>query len=201
MTMNEIVRLNKDYWINRYKNNETGWDLGKISPPIKNWFDKQKNKKLRILVPGSGYGHEVIYGYKSGFKNIFYMDFADDATKKFKTLCPKFPETQIIKSSFFNYEPKKKFDIIIEHTFFCAQHPGKRIDYVDSAYKVLNKKGKLIGLLFNTEFQSNEPPFGGNVEDYKLIFNKKFELLIMEDCKSSIKPRLGSELWIEFIRK
>ena len=129
------------------------------------------------------------------------MDFADDATKKFKTLCPKFPETQIIKSSFFNYEPKKKFDIIIEHTFFCAQRPEKRTDYVDSAYKVLNKKGKLIGLLFNTEFQSNEPPFGGNVEDYKLIFNKKFELLIMEDCKSSIKPRLGSELWIEFIRK
>jgi thiopurine S-methyltransferase len=34
--------LNKEYWNSRYLNNKIGWDLGEISPPIRNWFDSQK---------------------------------------------------------------------------------------------------------------------------------------------------------------
>ena len=37
-------KLDNSFWNLRYQNNETGWDLGKISEPIKAWFDNQENK-------------------------------------------------------------------------------------------------------------------------------------------------------------
>jgi len=35
--MTEI--LDEQYWNNRYINNETGWDLRQVSPPLKAYFD------------------------------------------------------------------------------------------------------------------------------------------------------------------
>lgn len=32
-------RLNYEYWNIKYKTNYTGWDLGQISPPIKEYID------------------------------------------------------------------------------------------------------------------------------------------------------------------
>ncbi|MBC7641686.1 MAG: thiopurine S-methyltransferase, partial [Flavobacterium sp.] len=31
--------LDQTYWDNQYKANATGWDLGQVSPPIKNYID------------------------------------------------------------------------------------------------------------------------------------------------------------------
>ncbi len=32
--------LNANYWDAQYQNNETGWDLNGVSPPIKSYVDK-----------------------------------------------------------------------------------------------------------------------------------------------------------------
>ena len=58
--------------------NDTGWDLGIISPAIKKWFDTKKNKGLQILVPGAGSGYEVKYGFNNGFNNIHYLDISTE---------------------------------------------------------------------------------------------------------------------------
>ena len=50
--------LDNSFWNIRYQNNQTGWDLGEISNPIKKWFDNQENKKINILKSG------VIIGFK-----------------------------------------------------------------------------------------------------------------------------------------
>jgi thiopurine S-methyltransferase len=34
------MKFNKEYWENRYENNETGWAIGKISTPIKEYIDQ-----------------------------------------------------------------------------------------------------------------------------------------------------------------
>ena len=71
--------LNENFWNNRYFKNDTGWDLGAISPAIKKWFDTKKNKDLQILIPGAGKGHEVKYGFDHGFNNIHYLDISNGA--------------------------------------------------------------------------------------------------------------------------
>ena len=58
-------KLDNSFWNLRYQNNQTGWDLGKISEPIKTWFDNQENKKINLLVPGAGVGYEVKYGFEN----------------------------------------------------------------------------------------------------------------------------------------
>lgn len=192
---------NKDYWNKRYLHNETQWDLGVYSPPIKNWLDQQKDKTINILVPGAGFGHEVIYAYKSGFKNIYYLDYATKAIIKFKKKCPEFPEEQIITQDFFSLTKNDFFDVILEQTFFCALEPSLRNEYVRKCHQLLRNKGKVIGLLFNTNFNTVGPPFGGGNEEYLALFSKIFKLLEMENSVHSVSPRKGNELWIEFEKK
>ena len=193
--------LNEEYWNLRYLNHQTNWDIGFPSPPIVKWFEKQKNLNLKILVPGAGLGHEVIYAFNKGFNNIYYMDYAEDAIKSFKKGCPKFPENHILICDFFNLNLNNYFDIIVEQTFFCAQKPSKRENYVAKAHELLKPNGKLIGLLFDAEFDKEGPPYGGRKNDYRSLFAKKFNIHKMSNTSLSIPARKGAEIWIEFLKK
>ena len=193
--------LDRNYWNKRYIQNKTQWDLGTFSPPIIHWLDQQKNKNIKILVPGAGFGHEVTYAFQNGYKNVYYMDFATKAVGEFKKTCTGFPEEQIFDQDFFKLKKNNFFDVILEQTFFCALDPFLRIKYVSKCYQLLKKDGKLIGLLFNTKFNHDGPPFGGITDDYIALFSKKFTLLEMANSTHSVSPRKGNELWIEFQKK
>lgn len=190
------LNLSEEYWNQRYVNQEIGWDLGGASPPIVKWLNRQANTNLKILIPGAGLGHDVIYAYNQGFKNVYYMDYAQDAINTFKKNCPSFPEDQILKGDFFKLSMNNHFDVIIEQTFFCAQNPNKRKDYVNKMSQLLSHKGQLVGLLFNTEFDKPGPPFGGNTENYKLLFSDHFEIVEFNESSYSVNPRKGIEIWI-----
>ena len=66
---------------------------------------------------------------------------------------------------------------------------------------MLNKGGKLVGLLFDFPLTEEGPPFGGSLEEYKNTFSKQFNIKILETSFNSIKPRLGRELFIIFEKK
>ena len=44
--------IDKNYWEKRWENNETGWDAGTITTPLKEYFDQlnDKNIKIRFLI-------------------------------------------------------------------------------------------------------------------------------------------------------
>jgi thiopurine S-methyltransferase len=193
--------LDNSFWNLRYQNNQTGWDLGEISNPIKKWFDNQENKKINVLIPGAGKGHEVKYGFENGFGNIFYMDLSSCAADLFKEICPLFPKDQILTGDFFSLKKPLFFDVIIEQTFFCAIHPVLRPNYVEKTNEILKENGKIIGLLFNREFDTNGPPFGGTEKEYRGLFNSKFNFKKFENSLLSSLPRKEYEFWIELIKK
>jgi thiopurine S-methyltransferase len=194
-----MISLDKDYWNNRYINNEIGWDIGYVSTPLKNYFDQLNNKDLRILIPGCGNAYEAEYLFKQGFKNVFIVDIAPEAIKAFKNRVPEFPENQIFLADFF--ELKQTWDLIIEQTFFCALNPAIREKYVQKMHKILAPNGKLVGLLFNCELNTEHPPFGGFKEDYEKLFSKYFNIKTMETCYNSIEPRKERELFIILEKK
>jgi thiopurine S-methyltransferase len=188
-----MQELNKTYWTNRYLTKKTGWDLGNISSPLKNYIDTIENKKLKILIPGAGNAYEAEYLFSKGFLNTFVLDFSDFPIKDFKKRNPDFPAKNLITEDFF--EHIGSYDLIIEQTFFCAIEPILREKYVEKMSQLLAPNGKLVGLLFNSTFNSEGPPFGGNKEEYEKLFSKKFKIEKMELCKNSVKPRLGNELF------
>ena len=61
---------------------------------------------------------------------------------------------------------------------------------------LLNKGGRIIGVLFNRVFEKDGPPFGGSVLEYQNLFNNDFEIQKMEECYNSIEARKGSEVFI-----
>ena len=189
--------LNENFWNNKYLNNDTGWDLGIISPAIKKWFDTKKNKGLQILVPGAGKGYEVKYGYDYGFNNIHYLDISFEATNFFKKNCPSFPRKQILTCDFFDLKKDLFFDVIIEQTFFCAISPNLRKSYVKKTHEILKKNGYIIGLLFKKKFETQGPPFGGFYEEYIELFSDLFAIEKLENSMLSIPPRKENEFWIK----
>ena len=193
--------LNENFWNNRYLENNTGWDLGAISPAIKKWFDTKKNKDLQILIPGAGKGHEVKYGFDNGFNNIHYLDISTEAVTFFKDNCPNLPKEQILISDFFDLKKDLFFDVVIEQTFFCAINPALRKSYVKKTHEILKKNGCIIGLLFNKKFDNQGPPFGGFYEEYIELFSDLFIIEKLENSVRSVHPRKENEFWIKMRKK
>lgn len=186
--------LNKNYWEGKWKDQLTGWDIGHISTPIKEYIDQLKNKDLRILIPGAGNSYEGEYLFRKGFKNIYLLDYSDIPFENLLKRCPEFPKDRLINQNFF--EHTGTYDLILEQTFFSAIHPSNREAYVEKNNALLKKGGRLVGLLFAVDFGNPHPPYGGNALLYKKLFEPLFEIKVLEEAYNSIEPRQGSELFI-----
>ncbi len=196
--MSNEKQLDQEYWDIQYKTNDTGWDLGKVSPPIKEHTETLDTKHIRILIPGCGNSYEAEHLLNQGFTDITIIDIAPTLIKNLEEKFKKKSNLKIIQGDFF--EHKGEYDLIIEQTFFCALPPVMREKYVQKMHQLLSNDGKLVGLLFNKTFDLG-PPFGGSHSEYKKLFKIHFEILQMDLCQNSIKPRANSELFIEFQKK
>ncbi len=191
---NPEKEFNAAYWQNRYLEKKTGWDIGSISTPIKEYFDQLNDKSVKILVPGAGNAYEVEYLFNNNLNNVFLLDFASHSINSFLKRVSYFPDNQIVNQDFFQHN--KKYDLIVELAFFSSLKPELREKYAAKMFDLLNPGGKLIGLLFNHEFGNPFPPFGGTKEEYQKLFKDKFHIRKMEIAYNSIKPRAGNELFI-----
>ncbi len=185
--------FNKTYWSSRYDNQQTGWDVGAITTPLKTYFDQLKSKDLRILIPGAGNAYEAEYLFQNGFTNVTIVDISELPLAHFKKRVPAFPENRLICSDFF--EHPGQYDMVVEQTFFCALHPDLRPKYAQKMAELIVPGGKLVGVLFNTNFEGG-PPFGGNKEEYLPYFQPYFKIKTAENCYNSIGPRSDRELFI-----
>lgn len=194
----ENLDLSGAAWDNRYKNEDTGWDLGSVSPPLKAYIDQLENKNQRILIPGGGNSYEAEYLFTRGFQNVFVVDVSETALHNFQRRVPDFPADQLIHKDFFDI--KDSFDLILEQTFFCALFPKLRKEYAIKVHEILTEKGKLVGLLFDAPLFANRPPFGGSKKEYTSYFSPYFNFKIYEPCYNSHPSRRGKELFINLIK-
>lgn len=188
------MKFDEAYWSGKYRQQLMGWDTGSITTPIKEYIDQLVDKDLQVLVPGCGNGHEVQYLHDNGFNNVTVVDISAEPFTGLKCKCTNWPEDSFIVDDFFNIIGQ--YDLIVEQTFFCALDPKMRQNYASKIHGLLAPDGKLVGVLFKVFFSGNNPPFGGNKEEYAEYFQDKFEFKVFEDCHNSIKPRIGEELFI-----
>jgi methyl halide transferase len=191
--------LDKNFWEHKYAEEDIGWDLGEISTPLKVYFNQLTNKELKILIPGAGNSYEAAYLHKQGFSTIDVIDIVLKPLKSLKKRVPSFPKNNLIQKDFFSHN--KKYDLIVEQTFFCALHPSLRKKYVEKMASLLEEKGKLIGLLFDVELTNEGPPFGGGLNEYLQLFSTQFNIKVLDKCYNSVKPRFGRELFFIFEKK
>ena len=184
-----------NYWEERYQKGETGWDVGTISTPLKEYIDQLTDKNIKILIPGAGNGYEFDYLITNGFKNVFVVDIAASPLKNIAERNPEFA-SNLIHSDFFALNDK--FDLVLEQTFFCAIPPTMRSDYAKKMHEILHPKGKIAGLLFDFPLTAEGPPFGGSTDEYLELFSNNFTIKTLEKAYNSIKPRENKELFFIF---
>jgi SAM-dependent methyltransferase len=196
---NKELELGSDFWNNQYKSHATGWDLGEVSPPIKNYIDQLTDKSIRILIPGCGNTYEADYLISKGFNNITLIDISSTLVEKLQQKYAGNPSLRIILGDFFEHEGE--YDLILEQTFFCAISPALREKYAKHMNDLLSESGKIAGVLFNRNFDFQGPPFGGSKGQYQTIFEKYFILKTFDPCYNSFSKRDGTELFINLIKK
>lgn len=186
--------LNQNYWDTRYQQNQLGWDLGMVSPPLKAYFDQLEDKSLKILIPGGGNSYEAEYLMQQGFTEVTVVDVSGvviaNLQKRFSDYLDR--GLTLVHQDFFVHQGQ--YDLIVEQTFFCALDPSLRLDYVRHMDTLLSKKGKLVGVLFDRDFVGG-PPFGGQQEQYRALMSATLDVETMERCYNSVPPRMGSEVF------
>lgn len=192
------MALDASYWEQRYCAQDTGWDLGCISTPLKTYVDGLTDFSKKILIPGAGNGHEAIYLHHKGFRHVYVLDWSSSALSHVQQACQDFPEDHLICSDFFQHQ--QQYDLILEQTFFCALTPDLRPKYAAHMASLLKPKGRLVGLLFDAPLNNDVPPFGGTKQEYIAYFRPYFALETFELAYNSIAPRSGRELFINLIK-
>ncbi|AXG73077.1 SAM-dependent methyltransferase [Flavobacterium arcticum] len=194
-----MTTFDKKYWEERYLNDSAPWDMGKITPPIKEYINQLTDKSLKILIPGAGNGHEFEHLIHQAFYNSYVLDIAPSPLENIQKRLPELDTKHLILDDFFKHEGL--YDLIIEQTFFCALDPSLRKQYAEKMHSLLAPNGKLVGLLFQFPLTEKGPPFGGNTEEYIATFKGLFNIRIIETAYNSIKPREGKELFFIFEKK
>jgi methyl halide transferase len=193
------MKLNNQYWQRRYEANDAVWNAGKITTPLKDYFDQIKDKSISILIPGCGNAYEFEYLLDQEFTTISVLDYAQAPIDNIKKRIPNSNPNQLILGDFF--EHTGQYDLIIEQTFFCAIDPQLRTNYIEKMHALLRPNGKLVGLLFQFPLTQAGPPFGGSKEEYINLFSEKFTIKTLETAYNSIQPRQGNELFFIFTKK
>ncbi|MGB5370910.1 MAG: SAM-dependent methyltransferase [Flavobacteriaceae bacterium] len=193
----------QSYWSQRYRDGQTGWNIGYPSTPIKTYVDQLNNKDISILIPGAGNAHEAEYLWEKGFRNVDVLDIASPPNEKFMQRNPGFPKDQLYTKDFFLHQGQ--YDLILEQTFFCSLIPSdkNRFAYAEKMAQLLKPRGKLVGVWFDFPLSSNleKRPFGGDKALYLKYINPYFSVKTFERCYNSIPPRQGHELFGIFEKK
>ena len=169
-------------------------------PPLLKAFGELQDRHAAVLIPGAGRAYEAEALHRAGFKQVHVLDWAEEALQALKKRVPDFPEGHLHQEDFFAHraKPEAGYQVLVEQTFFCAIHPRQRPDYVRKAAALLAPKGLLLGLLFqgplNDAGAGQGPPYGGDAEGYRRLFEPHFHIEHMETSPHSIEPRAGREL-------
>jgi SAM-dependent methyltransferase len=195
----------KDYkcedWQRHYEENDLGWDLGQVAPPFVKLWQEEKLPLGKVLVPGCGRGHEVVFMAENGF-DVTAIDFSSGAVTYLKNALKKRNlEGRILHQDFFSLDESHEgvYDLVLEQTFFCAISPKQRRDYVLNVSRILKPGGILVGLFYHTDEQGG-PPYNTTREDIEMHFSKKFEIQELDKTSLSAEQRKDKE-WLGILKK
>ena len=163
-------------WQERYQTQDTPWDKGEPAPGLVDWLKKHTlDPDARILVPGCGRGHDASAWAKAGFDTTG-MDLAEialsDAREKYESL----PNLAFFPGNFLDEKPQEPYDLIFEHTLYCAIDPARREDYAKSLPNWLKPGGYFLAIHFIFPLDEEGPPFGASKDEIINRFQTNFTL-------------------------
>ncbi len=189
-------------WDARYANEDTPWDLGGPPPALVELLDATPadEPRGRVLVPGAGRGHDAIAWAVAGHR-VTAVDFAPRALEACAALAAAAGvsvEGVVADVLELPESLRGSFDLVWEHTCFCALPPAARERYAGSMAAALAPDGRLVALLWN-HGNPDGPPFDVTRDDVRRVFEPRFEVESIEDAPSA--PSRSREMLVRMRRR
>jgi len=201
-----------EYWSERYRRGETGWDLGGPTPVFAELLrqggfplpPRRADQATRVLVPGCGYGHDALLLASAGYE-VIAVDFAPEAIAALRRRATESGlSLQVLQADLFTLPQilHQPVDMVLEYTCYCAIAPERRAEYLHTIAQVLVPGGWLVALLFPLQQPGAEPlsgpPFPVAPEETLTLAQRAgFRLHSRELPESSHPARRGrEELWM-----
>lgn len=182
------------FWSNTYLETQfkPGWDLGAAHPALLSITTQLKLVKSRILVLGCGAGHDCALFAQQGHV-VTGIDFSAEAIHQAKKNYGHLP-IQWIQTDIFKIPEALygSFDIVFDHTLYCAISPSQRKKLVMIWKKLLIDRGHLLGIFFSM-FKPQGPPYGGSEWELRERMNKHFDFRYWSRWRHSPKNRENLE--------
>lgn len=191
------------YWCHKYtsSNFKPGWELNEVHPGFRHLLPQLKLNRSRVLVLGCGTGNDAAFLAEQGHL-VTAVDFSStalaSAQKKYAHLKSiNWVQQDLLSAEFKTFLRKTKFDLILEHTCYCAISPDQRAQLVDLWKLGLEEKGYFLGIFF-TMWRPQSPPYGGTEWEIRERLKSSFDFMYWHRLKgkTAVEERLGKELLI-----
>ena len=166
-------------WEDRYRTGDMPWEKGAPHPALVD-FLKRSQVHGRVLVPGCGTGHDV-RALAATADEVIGLDIAPSAIARAKAQ-PAVGGERYQSGDLFALPEKLRgvFDVVFEHTCFCAIDPSLRADYVAAVAGALKPGGHLLAVFYldpGLDPGETGPPFGVTREELDTFFSPRFTLV------------------------
>lgn len=188
-----------EFWSESYRNwqsagNPPGWELGEVAKPLREVVPQIKIPKSRICILGCGSGHDAAFLAAQGHI-VTAVDLSPEAIDKARSLYTESTHLKFITADAFEYAKKnsQSFDLVFEHTFFCAVDPDRRHELVQAWRSLLADEGHILAVFYVLD-RTGGPPFGTSEWEVRQRLKPHFDFLYWTRWKTSIERRTGREL-------
>lgn len=192
-------------WAQRYATRDTPWDLGDAHPEIvariAAGLVPASASSARAWVPGCGRGHDALALARAGWR-VSAMDFADatqgDLNLRLAEFGGRFLLGDVLESAL-----EERFDLVLDHTFFCALDPRLRARWGAAIGRSLAPAGRVCALVFPVGKPASEggPPYGCSTQDLQAALGPEFRAQLDEPCLHRAQKRSWAERWAVFARE
>ncbi len=185
-----------EFWDQIYRAETPGWELNEPHPALPRFFPKLKRARSRVLVLGAGSGNDAAYLANQGHI-VTAVDFSREAIARAKKKYGHIQDLNFLQADAFDLpsDVDGRFDLVFEHTFYCAVDPVRRADIMKVWRRCLADGGHLLGIFFAQDKPAG-PPFGGSEWELRARLKNQFRPLYWMRLRDSPRPRLGRELLI-----
>jgi hypothetical protein len=183
-----------DFWSSRFGTEKAGWELGRETPILPEILPQLKLPRARVLVLGTGSGHDSAFFARAGHL-VTGVDFSPVAIEIANKNYGSLPDLKFVHADAFNLPANfaGAFDVVVEHTLYCAVSPERRSDLVKVWRKCLTEQGHLLGIFWVRD-KRDGPPWGGSEWEVRERLRHGFDFRYWTRWRRSIESRQGAEL-------
>lgn len=191
-------------WAARYRSGDTPWDLGGPHPELSVRLQDGRlappRPGAKAFVPGAGAGHDALALARRGWA-VTAVDLVVD-------LAPRVgPELErkggrFVVGDAIAFDGAGEFDLVWDHTFFCAMPPARRGDWGRQVESLLVPGGVYSALVFPVGKPAAEggPPFGMEEAHVLEVLGPLFRLDASGPVSRAVPRRTWREHWLTAIR-